>query len=210
VVFKNKLGESVAGIIIGGLIGTIGAAAGIGAMLWGMGVGEYLGGKKRAAAISASKEELEQKLLALNSQDVPYLISPARETDLMLEWKIADAAWWGFFSKQGVRETYRAYLLLDAGKHTVRYYEELARVDWTVDIDGLSHPHVAYQNQFFKGRILFQKSWEAQYTPGSAVPVYEIDFDVRNLRAPVKQAVEQAGWEFVPVVRKNHATCIAV
>ncbi len=191
--------------ILGGILGVLGASVGVWAMLAAMGIGEYLGGKKSGRVASMPKEELAKRLLALNATKVPYTISPSSETDLMLEWKIADAAWWGFFSRNRVCQTYRAYILLDPQRKSARYYEETARVDWSAGSDGLLKPFITYRKQSFHGRILFQKSWEKQYSPNGSL-VYEINFDVNRLRAPVKAAVEQAGWEFVPVVRRSHAT----
>lgn len=36
--------------------------------------------------------------------------------------------------------------------------------------------------------------------------MYEYKFDIGYVRDPVKKAIEDSGWEFVPVVRKEHAT----
>jgi hypothetical protein len=36
--------------------------------------------------------------------------------------------------------------------------------------------------------------------------VFQSDFDIRAVRDLIKQTVEECSWEFVPVVRKNHAT----
>ncbi|MFZ3166453.1 MAG: hypothetical protein WA130_02475 [Candidatus Methanoperedens sp.] len=36
--------------------------------------------------------------------------------------------------------------------------------------------------------------------------VYEYKFDVNRVRDPIVKAIEDSGWEFVPVVRKEHAT----
>lgn len=179
------------------------------AIVWGLGYREYLGGKKRSLTTpSLSKDELKQKLLALNSADSPYELQPSTKTDLVLTWKIVDARWYALFAKERLRKTYRAFIVLDELRLSARYYEELATVQWIADNEGLT-PRLAYQNQFFKGRILFQKSWGVQYgikedlTPGK---VYEYNFDIRHVRDPIKKAIEDSGWEFVPVVRKAHAT----
>lgn len=179
------------------------------AMVWGLGYREYLGGKKKSTTIPyLSKDTLKQKLLALNSPDSPYELQPSSETDFVLSWKITDAKWYARFAKERLRKTYRAFIVLDELRTSARYYEELATVQWVAGSEGPA-PKLAYQNQFFKGRILFQKSRGVQYgikedlTPGK---VYEYDFDVRQVREPIKKAIEESGWEFVPVVRKAHAT----
>lgn len=76
--------------------------------------------------------------------------------------KIADAGWYGIFSKEKVEKTYRAFILLDDSHKTVRYYEELGSVEWHAGTNGISTPSIRYNEDFFKGRILFKKSWGAQ------------------------------------------------
>lgn len=187
----------------------LGAAAGVAAMVWGLGYREYLGGKKRSSATSSlGKDELKQKLLALNSPDSPYELQPSSETDLILTWKIVDAKWYAIFVKERLRKTYRAFIVLDELRTSARYHEELATVQWVAGSEGLT-PKIAYQNQFFKGRILFQKSWGVQYGAKEDLTVgkvYEYNFDIRHVRDPIKKTIADSGWEFVPVVRKEHAT----
>jgi len=176
-------------------------------MLWGMGFFQYLGGKKKSSS-AISREELHNKILGLNSPELSYQITPAKESDLLLEWKIVDAKWYGIFSKEKMSRTYRAFILLDDARKTVRYYEELGSVEWHIGTDGLWKPSIRYSAQAWKGRILFQKSWGVQYgikESGEFGKVYEYKFDIGYARDPLKKIVEASGWEFVPVVRKAHA-----
>jgi hypothetical protein len=195
--------------LIGTLVGLIGAGAAIFAVIWGLGIFEYLGGKRKSLIQPVTFSELKERLLSLNSSELPYEIKPTAETDLLVEWKIADAKWFAVFSKERLRETYRGFLLLDEPRKSVRYCEELGSVRWMAGTDNQIQPVLSYQKQFFRGRILFQKSWEVQYgiredlSPGK---IYENRFDVRQVRNPLKKVIEESGWEFVPVVRKSHAT----
>lgn len=69
-------------------------------------------------------------------------------------------------------------------------------------------PTVSYREQFFKGRILFQKSWGIQYgikEDGTLGKVYDYKFDISMVRNSIKKLVEDNGWEFVPVIRKKNA-----
>ncbi len=195
--------------LIGTAIGLVGALAGVWAMIWGLGYFEYLGGKKRPSTTPIGKEELKRKLLELNDLDISYEIKPTEETDLLVEWKIVDAKWYGVFSKQRASQTYRAYILLDEDRKAARYCEEMGTVSWFAGTDGVFKPRVEFKRTFFKGRILFQQSWGVQYglnkdlTPEK---IYEYSFDIGNIREPIVNAVKENGWEFVPVVRTEHAT----
>ncbi len=195
--------------ILGLAAGLFGAIMGIAAIIYALGYFEYIGGKKKFTILPMSKEKLKQKLLALNSPELPYQIKPAQETDLFVEWKIVDATWYAIFSKERLSKTYRAYLLLDESRKAARYCEETGSVRWYAGADGALKPSVAFEKAFFRGRILFQKSWEVQYgikEDGTLGKVYEYKFDVNRVRDPIVKAVEDSGWEFVPVVRKKHAT----
>lgn len=189
------------------IFGSITVGAAIWIMLWGMGFFQYLGGKKKSPS-AIGKEALKEKILVLNSPELPYQIMPAKETDFLLEWKIADAKWYGIFSKERVEKIYHAFILLDDSRKTARYYEELGSVEWHIGTNGISAPSVSYKEEFFKGRILFKKSRGVQYgvkdnkTFGK---VYEYKFDVGYARDPLKKIIEASGWEFVPVVKKAYA-----
>jgi len=193
--------------ILFSIIGLIAAGVAVWVMLWGMGFFQYLGGKKKTPS-AISKNVLKEKILALNSPELPYQITPVKETDFLLEWKIIDAKWYGIFSKEKISRTYSALILLDDARKTVRYYEELGSVEWHIGTDGLWKPGIRYSAQAWKGRILFQKSWGAQYgikEGGEFGKVYEYKFDIGYVRDPLRKIVEESGWEFVPVVRKKSA-----
>ena len=190
-------------------MGLLGAVAGIGAAVWGLGYFEYLGGKKKSPISPKSKEELKQKLLALNSPELPYEIKPAKETDLIVEWKIADARCYALFTKERLSKIYRAFLMLDESRKAARYCEEMGEVRWSVGSEGIALPKARFRSEIFRGRILFQKSWGVQYAIREDLTVgkvYEYKFDVGYVRDPIVKAVTGSGWEFVPVVRKEHAT----
>jgi len=190
--------------LIGTLAGIIGALAGVGAAIYATGYFEYLGGKRKLVISPVNKQYLMERILSLNSPSLPYHIKPALDTDLMIEWKIVDAKWYGIFAKERLRRTYRAYILLDELRHAVRYWEILASVEWVAGA-----PKIRYQKEFIRGRILWQKSWGIQYgikEDGTIGKVYEYNFDIRSIRDPIKKTVEESGWEFVTVLRKKHAT----
>lgn len=196
--------------LIGGMAGLIAAGAGIFVMLYALGFFQYLGGKNGSNIPPLSKPDLIDRLLALNDPSKPYGIVRGVDTDLVAEWKIVDAEWYGIFNKSGLREAYRARLLLDEARHAVRCYEELGTVAWTAGPRGLT-PNVSYQRSFFTGRILYQKEYAKGYglrqlRPPEAGKVYDYTFDVNEIRGPIIVTVEENGWEWVPVTAKRHAT----
>lgn len=199
--------DSVA--IIGCIAGLVAAGVGIGAGVWAIGLVEYMGGKKKPSVAPLSLTELKQQLLSLNSPDLPYSIKSVNETDMEIEWKIADARWLAIFGKSRLKKTYRAFLVMDDIRRSVRYCEEIATVKWTTGLNNSFQPSVGYESQFFRGRVLYQKSWETEVgikEDLSLGKVYEIKFDIGYVRNPIIKIIAAGGWEFVPVLRKKHAT----
>lgn len=196
------------GLIVGVLAGLIGVGAAVFAVIYALGIVEYLGGKKKSPIAPATVEELKKRLINMNSPDTPYGIQSTGETTLVIEWKIVDAKWWGVLARERLKEVYRAYLLLDESRTAARYCEETLLVRWVAQSNG-TVPTLAYQRNFFRGRILFQKTWNVQYGIKDDLTfgkVFDYHFDVRDVRNPVKKVIEGSGWEFVPVVSKSHAT----
>ncbi|MEM2882455.1 MAG: hypothetical protein QXU06_00900 [Candidatus Bathyarchaeia archaeon] len=196
--------------LIAGLLGLAAAGAGLYAMLRALGFFQYLGGRRPPPISPVSKRELEDRLLSLNDPSKPYRISRGEGTDLVAEWKIADSEWWGIFNKSGLKYAYRASLLLDEGRRSVRCYEQLDRIAWTAGLEGI-RPHIAYRRSFFRGMILHKRERAKGYGikrlgPPEAGKVYEYAFDIDEIRGPIIAVVEDCGWEWVPVAAKRHAT----
>jgi hypothetical protein len=193
-----------------GLVGIIAAGCGLYIMLYVMGYFQYLGGKKQHDIPPVRKQELIDKILILNDPSKPYHIAKGIDTDLLAEWKIADAEWYGIFNKNALRQAYRAYLLVDEERHSVRCCEELGTVSWTVGLNGLI-PTVSFRKTFFRGRILYKKEYARGYglkqlAPPEAGKVYDYKFDIDEIRGPIVLTVEDNGWEWVPVTAMRHAT----
>ena len=156
------------------------------------------------------RDVLYGKLLALNDPARPYSIHVGEDTDLIAEWKIVDASWYGILSKSRLRQAYRARLLLDEKRHSVRCYEELGSINWTAGTDGLT-PIVHYSSSFFGGRILFKKEYAVGYalkklSPLETGQIYNYMFDADEIRGPLIAEVNDVGWEWVPVTAKRLAT----
>lgn len=197
----------VAGIIAG-LAGILAAFAGLYFALRALGIFEYMGGRENNPA-AVDKNTLMQRLLDLNSSEIPYQITKGHESDLVAEIKIVDAAWFGVFSKNKLSEIYRINLLLDEKRCSVRLFEDLGKVEWSAGSSGLQ-PIVHYTRHFSRGRILFKKEMGVGYAfketgLSEFGKVYDYRFDIDELREPLRATVEKNGWEWVPVSSRHHA-----
>jgi hypothetical protein len=189
--------------IIGAIIGIAAALGGVFMAFFATGMFEYQGGKKKPGVASIGKEQLRQDILSINSPGLPYQIKPSGKTDLELYWKIADAHWLGVFAKERINKTYRAYIYLDEPKHTVRFWQAIDNVEWVAGA-----PKVHYQREFFRGKVIYQKSYGVQYgikEDKSFGKVYEYNFDINQITEPIRKKTLDGGWEFVEVMMKAHA-----
>jgi hypothetical protein len=171
--------------------------------IYASGAMEYQGGKKKPKAESISKASLQKQIMGINSADLPYQIKLSETSDLEITWKIVDAKWQGIFAKEKINKTYRAYMALDEANHTVRYWEALGNVEWVAGA-----PKVHFQREFFRGKIISQKSYGVQYgvkEDKTLGKVYEYKFDINAIREPIRKAAIDGGWEFVEVLMKKHA-----
>ena len=196
--------------LIGLAIGLTAAVVGLYIMFYAMGYFQYLGGKRRSSIPPIDKQELVNKILALNNPSKPYHIVKGIDTDLVAEWKIADAQWYGVLNKSGLKSAYKALLQVDESRHTVRCYEELGSITWTAGLQGLI-PTASFQKSFFRGRILYSKEYAKGYglkqlSPPEPGKAYDYKFDVNEIRGPIILTVEENGWEWVPVTAQRHVT----
>jgi len=196
--------------LIADVAGLVAAAVGLCVALYAMGFFQYLGGKRRPGIPPLNKRELIDKILALNDPSKPYRIVKGVDSDLVAEWKIVDAEWYGVFNKSGLKEAYRATLLVDEDRNSVRCFEELGTIAWTAGLKG-PIPTVNYARSFFRGRILYKKEYAKGYALKQLAPpepgnVYDYKFDVNEIRGPIVLTVEDSEWEWVPVTARRHAT----
>jgi len=196
--------------ILVGIMGIVTAGIGIVFVFRALGYFEYLGGKNPLSDNPSPKQNLQKDLLALNDSTRPYFIRPGKDSDLIAEWKLVDAEWYGIFNKNKLESAYRAALLLDESRHSVRCYEEFGQISWSVGLNSIT-PSVHYSKSFFGGRIYYKKEYAKGYglkqlNPPKPGKVYDYTFDVNEIRGLLILTVEANGWEWVPVAGKRNTT----
>jgi len=69
-----------------------------------------------------SKNDILRQILQLGSSSSEFTANTSSETDLVIERKIVDAEYYKVVGKEGLKETYKAYLLLDESRrHLARH-----------------------------------------------------------------------------------------
>lgn len=139
--------------------------------------------------------EVRDRLLALNRPTAPYRIVDGSDegVDLIAEWKIVDAEWYGIFNKSGLEKVFKIYLKLDPEAHEVRASDREYEVAWTAGVPSLSLAASAFRGQ--KQSIEFGKGYAftEELRPGQ---VYNYRFSTKELKGPIQDAVTAAGWTY--------------
>lgn len=151
-------------------------------------------------------EELKQRLLALNDDQLPFVISQGpggTDGDVVAEWKIVDAQWYEIFAKASLTKTHRIYLTLSSASGEVRALEESWDVEWRAGV-----PSLSVSAEAFRGRTIGSKSFGTAYAWKGVNPlnygqVYDYRFNVSEMKDPIADVVTRAGWTFRPVLRKG-------
>ena len=150
-----------------------------------------------------NRQQLVQRLLALNDPARPWIVRPDPESDLVAEWKYADASWWGVLGKAGVKRAYRLRLYFDEARHQCGALDEFGQIDWSAGL--LSAPRVHFSRSFFRGIQLVKMERSVAYgfkTPigGGAGKVFAYTFDIVEVKQPVIDAVCASGWTYQPSI----------
>ncbi|MDP2660208.1 MAG: hypothetical protein Q8R28_05725 [Dehalococcoidia bacterium] len=199
------------GLIVAVGVGLLGAGLGLGVMIAiPLGVfNRLMVVHPKSGAAPISKSDLLQAVLRLNDKRRPWGYRPTpddRRADLVAEWKIADARWWGAFNRNGLSRSYRAFISLNEPKRELRITEESTSVSWSMGSQGVI-PSVHWNRSFFKGVILFERTKELAYgvkdelAPGVG-EIYNFDFDPWRVKAPLLRLTIENGWSFCPVVQR--------
>ncbi|MCL4532068.1 MAG: hypothetical protein M1582_02575 [Actinobacteria bacterium] len=204
--------QGTIGLLVGGGVGLLGVIAGLAVpiMMFRGTFSRWTAVRPAPGTAPLPRDALLQRLIDLNDPRQPFSYRTDDRFDLRAEWRLADAAWWGFFQKNRLLETYLAKIYLHDRYREVRIVEERGRLQWTGGLQG-PVPRVAWQRSFFRGIVLFERSREIAYgfreiAPTQLDRVVDYDFDVWRVKGPILRAAVEAGWTFCPVVFERHLT----
>lgn len=161
-----------------------------------MGLFDWLTGSKSAPAgvPKQSAAELRTRLLAVNRESAPFVVRDGAPegADLVAEWKIVDAAWYEIFAKAGLERTFKVLMRFDEAKGEVRAVDQEWRVEWRAGIPSLSLSAEAFRGQ--KVEMSFGSAYAFREEDLRFGKVYEYRFNTKELKAPLIEAAQAAGW----------------
>jgi hypothetical protein len=165
-----------------------------------------------------SKGEIIQSIVELASKTGEFTAKKGKDTDLVIEKKIVDAAYGKVAGAEKIKKTYRAYILFEESTHEAKYNEELSESSDNVDFNsssrndndaGIGTMSFGTSKKLFRGRMLahkeMQKTWgiKSDMTPGKVV---DYSFDVKSIRNPIERLLNENGWKLVQVITRKEAS----
>ena len=161
-----------------------------------MGWFDWLTGSKSAPAGVQRQPvgELRRRLLAVNRDTAPFVVrdGAVEGVDLVAEWKIVDARWYEIFAKAGLERAFKVLMKFDEERGEVRAVDQEWQVEWRAGVPELSLAASAFRGQ--KMEMSFGTAYAFREEDLSYGRVYEYRFNTKELKAPLIEAAQQAGW----------------
>jgi hypothetical protein len=161
-----------------------------------MGLFDWLTGSKAAPAgvPKQSVAELRNRLLGVNRDTAPFTVRDGapEAVDLVAEWKIVDARWYEIFAKAGLERSFKVLMKFDEAKGEVRAVDQEWQVEWRAGVPSLSIAASAFRGQ--KAEISFGTAYAFREEDLTYGKVYEYRFNTKELKTPLIEAAQAAGW----------------
>jgi hypothetical protein len=163
-----------------------------------MGLFDKLMGTKPAkeGVAPVAVDELRATLLGLSRDSAPWHVRDGAHEgcDLVAEWRIVDAQWYGIFFAYGLSKVFRVKMKLDEGTHEVRNLDEQTGVEWRDGVPQISKSWSRGQiNEIESGRAV---GFTEQ---GQLGEVYNYKFRSSEIKDPLRDAVTGHGWAWKAV-----------
>lgn len=142
-----------------------------------------------------SPEEVRDRILSINRPTAPFHIIDGSEegVDLIAEWKIVDAEWYGIFNKSGLEKVFRIFMKLDESDHEVRTKDHEYSLSWTAGVPRLEASMRKQIGQTQSVQFGTGYAFTEEFRPGQ---VYNYRFTTGELKGPIQEAVTACGWTY--------------
>lgn len=151
---------------------------------------------KPTNASPIAKDELMQKLLSVNSENLP-IEAIERNGSISFIWKLADAKWYELFAKSGLKEQYKLSIKLRDDRPAANVIEEISSVEYGVGLP------LKISGKSFRGWSLFGVKNEIAYGVREIFPLdpgklYQVKLNTRQFRGPILKIILDSGWAVEP------------
>lgn len=160
-----------------------------------MGLFDWLTGSKPApkGVPRLAAKTLRKRILEVNREGAPFTVRDGKPegVDLVAEWRIVDADWYEVFAKAGIKRVFKVLMKIDEARSEVRATDQEWEVEWRAGV-----PTLTLSGEAFRGRK-WEKSYEAVYAFREDLSwgkIYEYRFDTSEIKDPLIEAINAAGW----------------
>lgn len=145
---------------------------------------------------------LRARLLQIGQTDLPFSVEPGERADeLIAEWRYADATWVDLMRARRLSRVIRYRLRLDEASHSVRVREFQAAFDASASTGSADlHYRAQWGITFFESRVEGVLGLQIRDGRPTRDLAYVYRFDVDEIRGPLVQIVNQAGWSWRAVM----------
>lgn len=161
-----------------------------------MGLFDWLTGSKQAPAGVPRQgvETLRAGLLAVNRETAPFVVRDGgpEGVDLVAEWKIVDARWYQIFATAGLERVFKVLMKFDEAAGEVRAVDQEWSVEWEAGVPSIALSAEAFRGQ--KVELSFGTAYAFREEDLTYGKVYEYRFSTKELKTPLIEAAQQAGW----------------
>jgi hypothetical protein len=155
--------------------------------------------RPRPGASPAPEQTLRDRLLAINTLNLPFQMREQPRGRLLAEWRIADVNWAGILQAGQLSVAHRIYMQMDTRAGRVRILERHRGATWSGGIGGTGRSW-----SFFQGITFFQ------YQQGMAAGLlfkhgrwtrtpYNYSYNLAEMKNPLIEVIVGSGWTFAPV-----------
>lgn len=139
-------------------------------------------------------ETLRERMLGLNRDTAPWIVRDGgpEGVDLVAEWRIVDAAWYEIFAKAGIERVFKVLMKFDPGEGEVRSVDREFTVAWRFGTPELTASAEAFRGQ--KVEMSFGTAYAFREEDLTYGKVYEYRFNTQELKGPLIEAAQAAGW----------------
>ena len=151
--------------------------------------------KPEEGVVASSREEVRERILALNRPTAPFqIIDGADEgVDLIAEWKIVDAAWYEIFAKASLEKVFRIKMKFDEDERELRTKDEEYELSWRAGVPTLELSKSKTWGQTQSVQFGTRYGFTEELRPGE---IYTYKFSTGEMKDPIQEVVTQSGWTY--------------
>lgn len=191
-------------VLIGVIVGVLALVFAVAVTVWAIKVASRgMRSAAKSGVASIPKQELKSVLLKLNNPQHPFRLESSSETDLTIEWCVADAKWIEVLGQASAKASYLAWILLDEKRQTVKYWEQLTEINLSAGGGGaFASSHASRGFDLWGRRTSRRWGIRPDFSIGE---VLSYDFTPADVKDLVRQIANDHGWNFELVMLKRHA-----